>query len=154
LHEVEVRRRDDSTVILKRSVERDVIDTHSHPAAQGDASAQVFSGAVSILGRLGVRGQVPPMPAPTPTPASAAACLRNRLRPVPLEPMIASPVIPSCGFWALGICAVRLRGASARMFSLLNFMPLKRYSVQYNRQPVNRRSGGIRRDQSDQRLDM
>jgi len=58
LHEVKVGRCDDSTIILKRSIERDVINTHSHPAAQRYASAQVFGGAVGILGRLAYRGQV------------------------------------------------------------------------------------------------
>ena len=50
LHEVEVGRRDDSPIILKRSVESDVINAHSRPSARGDPSAQVFAGNVSILG--------------------------------------------------------------------------------------------------------
>src|SRR6266481_7644274 len=50
LHEVEVGRRDDSAVILKWSVEGDVINAHSHPSARGDPSAQVFAGDMGILG--------------------------------------------------------------------------------------------------------
>jgi len=56
LHEVEVGRRDDSPIIVKRSVEGDVINAHSHPSARGDPSAQVFAGDMGILGwnfRLG-----------------------------------------------------------------------------------------------------
>src|SRR5205807_2238319 len=56
LHEVELGRCDDSSVILKRSVEGDVINAHSHPPARGDPSAQVFAGDMDILGwnfRLG-----------------------------------------------------------------------------------------------------
>jgi len=50
LHEMEMGRCDDSTVILKRSVERDVINAHSHPSAREGPSAQVFAGDVGILG--------------------------------------------------------------------------------------------------------
>src|SRR5262245_38809809 len=46
LHEVQVSGCDDSPVILERSVERDVINAHSHSAARRDASAQVFTGDV------------------------------------------------------------------------------------------------------------
>jgi hypothetical protein len=35
LHEVEVGRRDDSTIILKRSVESYMVNAHSHPSARG-----------------------------------------------------------------------------------------------------------------------
>ena len=49
LHEVELSRCDNSTVILERSVEGDVIDAHSHPAAGEGASAQVFAGDVGII---------------------------------------------------------------------------------------------------------
>src|SRR6266576_4661984 len=48
LHEVEMGRCDDSAVILKRSVECDVIDAHSHPSAREGPSAQVFAGDVGI----------------------------------------------------------------------------------------------------------
>src|SRR5712671_1112443 len=50
LHEVEVGRRDVSPIILKRSVESDVINAHSHPPARGDPSAEVFAGDVGIVG--------------------------------------------------------------------------------------------------------
>src|SRR6266568_2431832 len=58
LHEVEMRRCDDSAVILKRSVERNVINAHSYPSAREGTSAQVFAGGMGtrILGcyfRLG-----------------------------------------------------------------------------------------------------
>ncbi len=56
LHEVEMGRCDDSAVILERSVERDVINAHSHPSAREGPSAQVFAGVMGILGcyfRLG-----------------------------------------------------------------------------------------------------
>jgi hypothetical protein len=43
LHEVEVGGRDDSTIILKRSVERDVINGHSHPSARGHSSGQYIA---------------------------------------------------------------------------------------------------------------
>ncbi len=46
LHEVKLGRSDDSPVVLKRGVERDVINTHSRPSARGDPSAQVFAGDV------------------------------------------------------------------------------------------------------------
>ena len=50
LHEVEVSRRNDPAIILKRSVESNVINAHSHPSARGDPSAQVLAGDVGILG--------------------------------------------------------------------------------------------------------
>jgi hypothetical protein len=56
LHEVEMGRCDDSAVILERSVERDVINAHSHPSAREGPSAQVFAGVMGIFGfyfRLG-----------------------------------------------------------------------------------------------------
>src|SRR3977135_3148369 len=56
LHEVEMGRCDDSAVILKRSVERDVINAHSRPTAREGPSAQVLAGVMGILGcyfRLG-----------------------------------------------------------------------------------------------------
>jgi hypothetical protein len=56
LHEVEVGRCDDSAIILKRRVERDVINAHSRPSARRDPSAQVFAGVVGVFGlyfRLG-----------------------------------------------------------------------------------------------------
>src|SRR6266481_8359630 len=40
LHEVEVGRRDDSPILVKRSIESDVIDAHSHPSTRGDPSGQ------------------------------------------------------------------------------------------------------------------
>src|SRR5262249_4093380 len=49
LHEVEVRRRDDSAIILKRGVERDVVDAHSHPSARQGASTQLFAGDVGLM---------------------------------------------------------------------------------------------------------
>jgi hypothetical protein len=56
LHEVQVGRRDDPPIILKRSVESDVINAHSRPSARRDPSAQVFAGIVGVFGlyfRLG-----------------------------------------------------------------------------------------------------
>src|SRR6266852_555600 len=50
LHEVEMGRCDDSPVILKRRVESDVINAHSHASAREDPSAQVFAGDVGIFG--------------------------------------------------------------------------------------------------------
>src|SRR3954452_19076656 len=50
LHEVKLSRCYNSTVILERSVERDVIDAHSHPSARKGASEQVFASNVGILG--------------------------------------------------------------------------------------------------------
>src|SRR5215475_6058295 len=47
LHEVELGRCDDSAIILKRSVESDVVNAHSHPSARRGPSAQVF--VVGIL---------------------------------------------------------------------------------------------------------
>src|SRR6266446_6930206 len=50
LHEVKLGRCDDSPIILKRSVESDVINAHSRPPARGDSSAQLFAGDEGILG--------------------------------------------------------------------------------------------------------
>ncbi len=50
LHEMQLGRRDDSPIILKRSVESDVINAHSRPSARGDSSAQLFAGDEGILG--------------------------------------------------------------------------------------------------------
>src|SRR5258707_15080415 len=50
LHEMQLGRRDDSPIILKRSVESDVINAHSRPSARGDPSPQVFAGDEGILG--------------------------------------------------------------------------------------------------------
>jgi hypothetical protein len=55
LHEVEVGRCDDSPIILKRSVERDVINAHSRPSARGDPSAQGFVVKVVVFFGLYLR---------------------------------------------------------------------------------------------------
>src|SRR5882762_9036916 len=50
LHEMQLGRRDDSPIVLKRSVVSDVINAHSRPSARGDPSAQLFAGDEGILG--------------------------------------------------------------------------------------------------------
>jgi hypothetical protein len=52
---VEVGGCDDSPIILKRSVERDVINAHSRPSARGDPSAQGFVVKVVLLFGLYLR---------------------------------------------------------------------------------------------------
>jgi hypothetical protein len=49
LHEVQVGGCDDSTIVLKWSVESDVINAHSRPSARRDPSGQ-FAVAVRIFG--------------------------------------------------------------------------------------------------------
>src|SRR5262245_41992004 len=59
LHEVEVGWCDDSAVILKRSVESDVINAHSRAAARRNPSPQVFAGVVGIFGLYFRLGRLP-----------------------------------------------------------------------------------------------
>jgi hypothetical protein len=73
LHEVQLRRRDDSAVILKRSVERDVINAHPHPAARGDPSAQMLAGDVGGVVIFGLYFGLGSLTS-RPFRASASAC--------------------------------------------------------------------------------
>src|SRR5260370_8317743 len=83
LHEMQLGRRDDSPIILKRSVESDVINAHSRPSARGDPSAQVFAGDEGILGwyfrlaRLASRGPFSPTAGPHPPPRPSTLFLQD-----------------------------------------------------------------------------
>src|SRR5579859_6509391 len=57
--------------------------------------------------------QSAPAPTPAATPVSAAACFRNRLRPDPLESMIASRD-PEYPIWGLGLTLGFLLEAECR----------------------------------------